>query len=151
MNRWFTHLMFLLVACAVTSVSGIEAVYPGQAWARKSADQVGLDSKKLKTFSDFTGGFGCVIRHGYLVYAWGDPSRRMDVASAAKPIYSHFLFKAIENKRISSLDDSVSRWEPRLKQINEKLSHKDARITSSSAGITRALKAVTWKTKRLAN
>ena len=37
-----------------------------------------------------------VVRHGYLVFTWGDASRRGDVASACKPWYSHFLFKAVD-------------------------------------------------------
>ncbi len=129
MDKRFTHLVLLVLACAVDRTSGMETVYPGQAWTTKLPDQVGMDSKQLKAFGNLTGGFGCVIRHGYMVYAWGDPARRMDVASAAKPIYSHFLFKALEQGKISSLNDPVSRWEPKLKQINKHLSHKDARIT----------------------
>ncbi|MHC4331263.1 MAG: hypothetical protein ACYSWW_24425 [Planctomycetota bacterium] len=79
--------------------------------------------------SDYAGGFGCVVRHGYMVYTWGDASRRKDVASAAKPLYSHFLFKAVEDDRISSLDERASKWEPRLNQINKNLGHKDRNIT----------------------
>jgi len=103
-------------------------VYPGKEWATKRPQEVGLDANKLKELSDYAGGFGCVVRHGYLVYTWGDVSKRKDVASAAKPFYSHFLFKAVENRKISSLDEQVSRWEPRLNQINKALSYKDRDI-----------------------
>jgi CubicO group peptidase (beta-lactamase class C family) len=106
-----------------------DPVFPGREWAARSPAEVGLSAEKLKAFSDFAGGFGCVIRHGYMVYSWGDPARRMDVASAAKPVYAHFLFKAVEDGRVSGLDEPVCQWEPRLKQINASLGHKDSRIT----------------------
>ena len=126
------------VAAALLVVSGLlhsplqaddpKAVFPGKAWAKKTPAEVGLDAEKLKRFSQFVGGRGCVVRRGYMVYAWGDVSRRADVASACKPLYSHFLFKALEDGRIESLDEKAVRWEPRLKQINGGLGFKDADI-----------------------
>jgi CubicO group peptidase (beta-lactamase class C family) len=92
-------------------------------------EDVGLAAGRLKAFSDYAGGFGCVVRHGYMVYTWGDPSRRMDVASAAKPVYAHFLFKAVEDGRVAGVDEAVATWEPRLKLINKDLGYKDSRIT----------------------
>jgi len=104
-------------------------VYPGKEWAEKNPEEAGLDAKKLKELSDYAGGSGCVVRHGYIVYTWGEASRRKDVASAAKPLYSHFLFKAIEDGRISGLDEHVNKWEPRLNLINSNLDYKDHGIT----------------------
>jgi CubicO group peptidase (beta-lactamase class C family) len=104
-------------------------VYPGKEWAIKTPEQVGMDAEKLKELSDYAGGFGCVVRHGYLVYTWGDASRRKDVASAAKPVYSFFLFKAVEDGKIFNFDEPLSKWEPRLKQINKNLGYKDSYIT----------------------
>jgi hypothetical protein len=57
---------------------------------------------------------------------WGDVSRRADVASACKPFFSHFLFRAVEDGKIESVDERAVRWEPRLKQINRELGFKDA-------------------------
>jgi hypothetical protein len=108
---------------------GTELVYPGKQWAIKKPEQVGLDAKKLKELSDYAGGFGCVVRHGFMVYTWGDASRRKDVASAAKPVYTHFLLKAIEEGKIKNLDELVSKYEPRLKSLNKNLDYKDRRIT----------------------
>jgi CubicO group peptidase (beta-lactamase class C family) len=106
----------------------VEAVTPGKKWAEKTPDYVGLDAAKLAEFSKFVGGRGCVVRHGYLVHSWGDVSRRADVASACKPLYSHLLFKAVEDGRIESLNEKVVRWEPRLQRINEQLDFKDTKI-----------------------
>ncbi len=126
MSRKLASLMLML---CIGGVAVAAAVHPGKEWATKTPGEVGLDADQLKAFSDYTGGFGCVVRHGYMVYTWGDASRRMDVASAAKPVYAHFLFKAVEEGTIRSLDEPVSEWEPRLKKINADLDHQDARIT----------------------
>jgi hypothetical protein len=124
-------LALALVLCAGQPIraSDAPAVYPGEEWETKQPNEVGLDAGKLKAFSDYTSGFGCVVRHGYMVYTWGDASRRMDVASAAKPVYAHFLFEALEDGRIFNLDEPVCKWEPRLKHINPDLDNKDSRIT----------------------
>jgi hypothetical protein len=104
-------------------------VYPGKKWQVKRPDEVGLDAKKLKALSDYAGGFGCVVRHGYMVYTWGDAGRRKDVASAVKPVYTHFLLKAVEENKLKSIDEHVSKVEPRLNSLNKKLAYKDRKIT----------------------
>lgn len=126
MRTWLT---LAIVAACMVDMASAGPVYPGRDWATKSPVEAGLSADGLKAFSDYTGGFGCVVRHGYMVYSWGDPARRMDVASAVKPILSYLLFKAVEDGRIPSVDQPVCEWEPRLKQINADLGHKDARIT----------------------
>jgi CubicO group peptidase (beta-lactamase class C family) len=120
-------------------------VYPGATWEKRRPEEVGLSRAKLDAFRDFVGGRGCVIRHGYMVYTWGDASRRGDVASAAKPVYAHFLFKAIEEGRISGLDERVNKYEPRLNELNGDLGYKDRNITwrhlatqTSCYGVTEA-------------
>jgi CubicO group peptidase (beta-lactamase class C family) len=132
--RLIKALLAGLFVCAWTTVIEVRAeqtspVYPGAEWAMKKPEEVGLDTRKLKKLSDYTGGSGCIVRHGYMVYTWGDASRRRDIASAAKPFYAHFLLKALEDGKISSLDERVAKWEPRLSQINKDLGHKDRRIT----------------------
>ena len=104
-------------------------VYPGKEWETKKPDEVNLDVHKLKALSDYAGGFGCVVRHGYMVYTWGDASRRIDVASAVKPFYTHFLLKAIEEGKIEGIDELIVKYELGLKTLNEKLNFKDRRIT----------------------
>ena len=113
----------------VVRADEIEAVFPGKEWANRTPAEVGLKPQKLKEFSRFVGGRGCVVRHGYMVYGWGDASHRADVASACKPFYSHFLFKALEDGKIESLDEKAVRWEPRLAKINRQLGYKDREIT----------------------
>jgi CubicO group peptidase (beta-lactamase class C family) len=88
-----------------------------------------LDARKLKALSDYSGGFGCVVRGGYMVYAWGNASKRNDVASAVKPFYTHFLQKAVEQGKLKSIDEAVSKVEPGLEALNEGLGFKDRYIT----------------------
>lgn len=104
-------------------------VFPGQDWKSRRPEDVGLDGAKLRELSALIGGRGCVARHGYLVHTWGDATRRADVASAAKPWYTHFLLVAIEKGEVSGVDEKVVRWEPRLASINAGLGHKDREIT----------------------
>jgi len=135
---------FWMVSTAQAVIGG-GSVYPGKNWAPRTPAEVGLEAVKLDAFRDYVGGRGCVVRSGYLVYAWGDVSQRADVASAAKPWYSHFLFKALEDGRIPSLEEKISRWEPRLNDLNPGLGFKDRDITwrhlanqTSCYGITEA-------------
>jgi len=104
-------------------------VYPGKAWENRTPGEVGLDGEKLKAMSDYAGGFGCVVRGGYMVYAWGDAKKQKDVASAVKPVYTHFLLKAVESKRLSSIDEPVRMVETRLDGLNKPLGYKDRGIT----------------------
>ncbi len=132
MRRLEILLVGLLVSVgmgiAEASAGEAKLVYPGKKWAAKRPGEVGLDVRKLKELSDYAGGFGCVVRHGYMVYTWGDASRRKDVASAAKPFYAHFLFKAVEDDKIAGVNERVSKWEPRLNQVNKDLDYKDRGI-----------------------
>ena len=102
---------------------------PGQVWEFETPAEAGLDAAKLDIFRDYVGGRGCVARHGYIIYTWGDQRQVEDVASALEPVIAHFVFKAVEEKRISSLDEKVSKWEPRLNDINAVLGYKDRNIT----------------------
>jgi len=122
-------LVILGLGIAGSKAGQTEFVYPGKEWKVKKPQEVALDVKKLKELSDYAGGFGCVVRHGYMVYSWGDAGKRNDVASAAKPVYAHLLFKAVEQGRIYSLDEKVNKCQPQLNQINKDLDYKDRDIT----------------------
>ncbi|MCD6394035.1 MAG: serine hydrolase [Planctomycetes bacterium] len=132
---YFVRFMSLAVlVCAWLGVSTVDAgrikpVYPQEKWVVKKPDAVGLDVRKLDALSRYSGGFGCVVRHGYMVYTWGDASRRKDVASAVKPLYTHFLLKAVEDGKIKSIDEPVYKVEPRLRGLNKNLGYKDREIT----------------------
>jgi CubicO group peptidase (beta-lactamase class C family) len=118
----------MMIAASV-GVSAVEPVFPGATWAVRKPEAVGIETAGLDRFRDAVGGRGCVVRHGYLVYTWGDAAKRGDVASAAKPLFTHFLLKALEDGKINSLDETVLPLEPRLGALNAALGHKDRGIT----------------------
>jgi len=106
--------MMLLLALA--------CLLPAAPWPTAAPEDVGLRPDGLAAFSQYVGGRGCIVRHGRMVYTWGDATARGDVASAAKPVSAHFLFKALEQDKIASLDERVVGLDPRL-------TGKDAGIT----------------------
>ncbi|MHC4743642.1 MAG: apiosidase-like domain-containing protein [Planctomycetota bacterium] len=108
---------------------GAEGVYPGKTWEKISPDQAGLAQSKLKAMSDYAGGFGCIVRGGRMVYTWGDASRRKDMASAVKPVYTHFLIEAVESDKLKGFDEPVMNVEPRLKSLSKDRGYKDREIT----------------------
>jgi len=124
-------LLLIAVCIGMLDAGEVRAkvVYPGRTWERKKPSEAGLNDQKLKEMSDYAGGSGCVVRHGCIVYTWGDPTRRKDVASAVKPLYTHFLLKAVESGKLKSFDEPVSNVEPKLKSLSEALGYKDREIT----------------------
>ena len=106
-----------------------EVRFPGEHWEERSPKAVGLDADVLEEISKYLGGRGCVVRHGYMVYHWGDYAQRGDVASAVKPWYSTLLFQAVEKGLLPSLDTPVAKYVPELEEINAALGHKDRNIT----------------------
>ena len=104
-------------------LSGVEAdchsgVFPGAQWETRTPEQVGLSRMKLEALQHLVGGRGCVVRHGYMVYSWGDQTKSSDVASAFKPLLSTLLLMAVQQGRLKSVDERVADFEPRLKTLN---------------------------------
>jgi CubicO group peptidase (beta-lactamase class C family) len=100
--------------------------FPAATWQRRSPQSLGLSPDKLDALRDRVGGRGCVVRHGFMAYSWGDQSKSSDVASALKPLLSVLMLIAIQEKRIGGIDEQISRFEHRLLDLN---GGKDAGIT----------------------
>lgn len=122
-------------ASAVSTLQPLEqgrdtVVVPQLSWDVRTPEQVGLSRSGLDRLPQVLGGRGAVVRHGYLVYTWGDVSSRGDVASAAKPLYTHFLFEAVQEGRLSSVDARAeTQGATCLADLNSPLGFKDRRIT----------------------
>ena len=110
--------MFLRVV-VLAAVSFLRMV--AAPWPTASPSEVGLQPEALDDYARFMGGRGCVVRHGKLAFSWGDPKIRGDVASACKPIFTHFLLLALDEGRIPSIDAPVRVLEPRLDALNPAL------------------------------
>lgn len=135
LRQLFAVLVLLTTSAAAVSAGdppdmvAPKEEYPLATWRSLPLKEAGLSEAGLEQFRESVGGRGCVVRYGRMVYTWGDAARRGDVASAAKPWYVHFLLKAVEERRIPDLDAPVDVFEPRLRDLNAGLDHKDRRIT----------------------
>jgi len=118
-------LLFALSA-GFSAVEPVRSVYPGARWDSRPPEEVGLNASKLKELAVLVGGRGCVVRHGYMCFTWGDVTRSADVASAMKPVISTLLLMAVQEGRLTSVDARVAEHEPGLKALN---GGKDAGIT----------------------
>jgi CubicO group peptidase (beta-lactamase class C family) len=137
----------LIVLCTLMRPNAIadelgKGVYPGADWERRNPEDVGLSTGKLNALAGLAGGRGCVVRHGYLVYSWGDIAESGDIASAAKPILTTLLLFAVQQKKIRSVDARVAEFQIGLRDLN---AGKDAGITwrhlasqTSGYGLTEA-------------
>ncbi|MGD9644640.1 MAG: serine hydrolase domain-containing protein [Pirellulales bacterium] len=107
-----------------------QIVFPGLTWERRTPAEVGLDATKLDELARLVEGRGCVVRHGYLVYGWGDEAKSRDVASAVKPVISTLLAIAVQEGKLKSVDDRLADVLPELASLDGDLKGgKNAGIT----------------------
>jgi len=85
-------------------------VFPAASWEVKQPEEVGMDSTMLDSFRSAIGGNGpgIVIKDGYQIYSWGDQSSHGGWASASKAMFSTLLFFAINEGRLTGVDDLIS-------------------------------------------
>src|SRR5262249_2297875 len=102
----------------VRAADGEQSVYPATEGDKRTPEQVGLSAEKLKSLAGLVGGRGCVVRHGYLVYTWGDPAKSGDIASAVKPVVSTLLMLAVQQGKIKDVDAKLAAFEPPLPPLN---------------------------------
>jgi CubicO group peptidase (beta-lactamase class C family) len=124
--KWIPTLLLLLQAFGLRGSTEVNNLFPGAQWETRTPDQAGLSADDLDALQKLVGGRGCVVRHGYMVYSWGDQTRSSDVASAFKPILSTLLLLAVQEGRLKSVDGLVADFEPRLITLNH---GKDATMT----------------------
>lgn len=116
------------------TVAADGSCFPGADWETASPASAGLDVSGLDRLRDWMQGRGCVVRHGRLVYTWGDVQAHGDAFSAVKPVVTHFLLFALEHGRIAGLDERAVSYEPRLADLNASLGYKDRFMTLRHMG-----------------
>ena len=117
--RWLlVSELVLLAFTRVPTLGAAEAIFPGEHWTRRSPEEAGLSQTKLEQLAKLVGGRGCVVRHGGMVFSWGEPGGSSDVASAFKPVLTTLMLMAVQEGKLSSPDDLVSAAEPRLRDLN---------------------------------
>ena len=119
---------------AFVGLLSLQAV-PGAAWEERTPVEAGLRKENLEALSGLTGGRGCVVRGGRLVYSWGDIARSADVASAVKPVISTLLLLAVHEGKLSGVDARVSAVEPRLRGKNEAITWRHLASQTSGYGL----------------
>src|SRR5690348_12025078 len=71
-------ILFYSFAAITAAADGI---FPGEHWQTRTPEEAGLVQEKLEQLRDLVGGRGCVVRHGCMVFQWGDQTKSGDVAS----------------------------------------------------------------------
>ena len=118
-------LLFLPVWVALTQVQ--PWVFPGAHWdLSKTPEEFGMDRAKLDAFKSNLGAAstGCVVRNGYLIYSWGNPSANFGWASASKPCLSTMLFAAIHEGKIASPDSLLLPHWPGLRPSDQTMTFR---------------------------
>jgi CubicO group peptidase (beta-lactamase class C family) len=87
-----------------------EIVFPGAIWEFKTPAEVGLDAGTLDQFIANVGGVGVIVKDGYMIQTWGDQTAKADWASASKPVMSTLLFFAVNEGKLSGVDDLIYDW-----------------------------------------
>jgi CubicO group peptidase (beta-lactamase class C family) len=108
---------------------------PGAAWEEQTPAAAGVSVEKLDALRDLAGGRGCVVRGGRLVYAWGDPARPADVASAGKPVITTLLTLAVTEGKLTGDEARVSEVEPRLTGKNAAITWRQLANQLSGYGL----------------
>lgn len=117
----------LMILALALHLRGAETnVFPDKTWKTQTPELMGMSRAKLAEFRDLVGGRGCVVRHGTMVFIWGDQAKSSDVASAFKPLLSTLMLIAVQEGKITGVDEPIAKLEPRLKQLNN---GKDSAIT----------------------
>ena len=131
LRKWRAAAIAALAACLAGCGPGREGgqEVPGKEWKTKTPRSAGFSAKKLEEMAWKAGGAGCIVQGGRILFEWGDTRARNDVASSAKPIYTHLAYKAIESGRLESVQARAVDWLPELGGLNEALGYKDREIT----------------------
>lgn len=108
---------------------------PGATWTETTPADAGVSREKLAALAEGTGGRGCVVRGGSLVYSWGDISKSADVASAGDPMLVTLLMAAIQEGKLSGPDARVSEVEPRLTGKNAEITWRHLAYQVSGYGL----------------
>jgi CubicO group peptidase (beta-lactamase class C family) len=121
-RRVHLHFAVLALLAGALTAGGSDSVqapiWPGRDWVRASPESHGLSSAALEAAGALAlrhgGGSGCVVRHGCLVYEWGDASQRADIKSATKGAFGATLLGlALDEDRVR-LDDPARKHHPAL-------------------------------------
>jgi len=84
--------------------------WPGKQWETGTPESAGFDPAPLEEMVQGLGGRGCVVKDGLAIRTWGDQREIGDWFSSAKPVLTTFLFFALNEGRIKSVDAPVRQF-----------------------------------------
>lgn len=102
--------LYNLLAVLLAAVPLAAQPAPGP-WQRATPGTAGMDEALLARARDYalkSGGSGMVIRHGKLVYAWGDLKQKYDLKSSSKSIGVTALGLALLDGKVRLEDRAVT-------------------------------------------
>ncbi|MDA1191037.1 MAG: serine hydrolase, partial [Candidatus Poribacteria bacterium] len=116
--------LFSLLILALWMIPAVVAhaagawVTPGEAWERASPVTQGLSAEKIDAAAAYAeqygGGAGCIVRHGYIVKEWGDPSWRADIKSSTKGSFGTTALGVAVDRGLVKLDDLAQHYYPQI-------------------------------------
>jgi CubicO group peptidase (beta-lactamase class C family) len=98
------------------AAADVAEVWPVPDWQRASSAEVGMDEARLREARDYAlkgDGSGFIVRHGRLVFAWGDPKAKYDLKSTTKSFGATALALAVGDGKIA-LEDLAVKHHPQL-------------------------------------
>jgi CubicO group peptidase (beta-lactamase class C family) len=108
-------------------------VFPEKEWEKKPAESLCRNAGTLDKFTKAVGGSGVIIKNGYLIKIWGDPTGRTMWASATKPVLSTLLLFAAQEGRVE-INGKVKAFMPELLGKDQNITfHQLANMTSGYA------------------
>lgn len=119
--------MILTILLSFSNAYGV--TFPGRSWEHRAPEEFGIDGSKLDKFAINVGGDGVIVKDGYIIKTWGSQTKKSDWASAAKPVISTLLFFAIEEGKLSGVDDLINPYI--LEKYDQNLIDKDLSMTFS--------------------
>ncbi|MBL8851419.1 MAG: DUF5060 domain-containing protein [Planctomycetaceae bacterium] len=119
----------------VRSTGVLPRVFPSANWQSLPPAALGLDPGRLNAVAEQLGGRGCIIKHGYVVTAWGGQDVVSDWYSSAKPVLSTLLMFAAKEGKITGFDQPLVEfgWELKDKDRTMTLRH----LTNMTSGYAR--------------
>jgi CubicO group peptidase (beta-lactamase class C family) len=101
--------MIALGAAALVA-GGCGREEPATTWPTRPPAEAGLDPEAVARFRDLVGpgSSGCIVLDGALVHTWGGATTHGDWASATKPIVATLVLFALQEGRLTSLDEPVA-------------------------------------------
>ena len=123
MRRAATRLALLLSLLVPATARAVDpparaTVWPGRSWETATPVSQGLSGAALDAAAAYAqkagGGSGCIIRHGYLVKEWGDPSKKADIKSATKGSLGATLLGLAVDAGLVGLDDLTTKHYPKI-------------------------------------